>query len=49
MLANACRIFGDGIGFYNNQRPHQALAMKTPAEVFALAAQLEQKALGYYM
>lgn len=23
---------------YNNQRPHQALGMKTPAEAFALAA-----------
>ncbi|WP_374255877.1 integrase core domain-containing protein [Aquabacterium sp.] len=28
----------DWIGFYNNRRPHQALAMRTPAEAYALAA-----------
>ncbi|WP_255348142.1 integrase core domain-containing protein [Herbaspirillum sp. YR522] len=32
------RVVGDWIGFYNNQRPHQALSMKTPAEASALAA-----------
>jgi putative transposase len=37
-LQHASRIIGDWIGFYNTQRPHQALAMKTPAEAFALAA-----------
>lgn len=37
-LQHASRVIGDWIGFYNNQRPHQALGMKTPAEAFALAA-----------
>ena len=35
---HASRVIGDWIGFYNNQRPHQALGMRTPAEVYALAA-----------
>ncbi|WP_374292340.1 integrase core domain-containing protein [Paenirhodobacter enshiensis] len=29
---------GDWIRFYNHRRPHQALAMRTPAEAFRLAA-----------
>ncbi len=37
-LKNASRIIGDWIQFYNHQRPHQALEMKTPAEAFVLAA-----------
>jgi putative transposase len=37
-LQHASRVISDWIGFYNNQRPHQALGMKTPAEAFALAA-----------
>ena len=37
-LQRASRVIGDWIGFYNHQRPHQALKMKTPAEAFALAA-----------
>jgi len=37
-LQNASRVIGDWIGFYNTQRPHQALGMKTPAEAYALAA-----------
>ncbi len=37
-LQNASRVIADWIGFYNNQRPHQALGMKTPAEAFRLAA-----------
>lgn len=37
-LQHASRAIGDWIGFYNNQRPHQALGMKTPAETFRLAA-----------
>lgn len=37
-LQHASRIIADWIGFYNNQRPHQALGMKTPAQAYALAA-----------
>jgi putative transposase len=37
-LQHASRLIGDWISFYNNQRPHQALGMKTPAEAYALAA-----------
>lgn len=37
-LQHASRVIGDWIGFYNLRRPHQALAMKTPAEAYALAA-----------
>ncbi|MDR1076807.1 MAG: integrase core domain-containing protein [Xanthomonadaceae bacterium] len=36
-LPHASRVIGDWIHFYNHQRPHQAPAMKTPAEVYALA------------
>ena len=37
-LQHASRTIADWIGFYNHQRPHQALAMRTPAEAYALAA-----------
>ncbi len=37
-LQHASRVIGDWIGFYNHQRPHQALNMRTPAEAYALAA-----------
>lgn len=37
-LQQANRIIADWIQFYNTQRPHQALGMKTPAEAYALAA-----------
>nr|WP_249728861.1 integrase core domain-containing protein [Acidovorax sp. CCYZU-2555] len=37
-LQHASRLIGDWIGFYNHQRLHQSLKMKTPAEAFALAA-----------
>ena len=37
-LQHASRAVGDWIHFYNHQRPHQALGMKTPSEVFNLAA-----------
>ena len=37
-LQHASRVIGDWIQFYNHQRPHQALDMKTPAAAFALAA-----------
>ena len=37
-LQHASRVIGDWIQFYNHKRPHQALRMKTPAAVFALAA-----------
>lgn len=36
-LQHASRAISDWIQFYNYQRPHQALAMKTPAEAYALA------------
>jgi putative transposase len=36
--AHATRVISDWIHFYNHQRPHQALGMKTPAEAYALAA-----------
>jgi putative transposase len=32
------RIIGDWIQFYNHQRPHQALGMRTPAQAHGLAA-----------
>lgn len=37
-LQHASRVIGDWISFYNNQRPHQSLAMKTPAMTYVLAA-----------
>lgn len=37
-VRHASRIIADWILFYNTQRPHQALKMKTPAEAYALAA-----------
>jgi putative transposase len=36
-IQHATRVIGDWILFYNTQRPHQALGMKTPAEAYALA------------
>lgn len=36
--AHASRAISEWIHFYNHQRPHQALGMKTPAEAYALAA-----------
>lgn len=45
-LQHASRQIADWIGFYNNQRPHQALGMKTPAEAYALAAWPVLKRLG---
>ena len=37
-VQHASRIIADWILFYNTQRPHQVLKMKTPAEAYALAA-----------
>ncbi|WP_220032363.1 integrase core domain-containing protein, partial [Pseudoroseicyclus aestuarii] len=37
-IQHATRVIGDWISFYNHRRPHQALAMRTPAEAFTLAA-----------
>ncbi|WP_226629389.1 integrase core domain-containing protein [Alloyangia pacifica] len=37
-IQHAMRVIGDWIAFYNNRRPHQALAMRTPAGAFRLAA-----------
>lgn len=36
-LQHATRVIGDWVRFYNQERPHQALKMKTPAEAYALA------------
>lgn len=36
-IQHATRIIGDWISFHNNRRPHQALAMRTPADAFSLA------------
>jgi len=35
---HAMRVISDWIQFYNHRRPHQALAMKTPAQAYALTA-----------
>jgi len=45
---HAMRVIADWIQFYNDRRPHQALAMKTPAEAYAFAASPVQKPLGHY-
>lgn len=37
-IQHASRAVGDWITFYNHQRPHQALKMKTPAQAYALVA-----------
>ena len=37
-IQHASRVIADWILFYNTQRPHQALGMKTPAEQYQLAA-----------
>jgi len=37
-IQHASRAISDWITFYNHQRPHQALKMKTPAQAFALGA-----------
>ena len=33
-IQHATRAVGDWISVYNNRRPHQALAMRTPALAF---------------
>ena len=38
IIQHAARAIADWIQFYNTRRPHQALAMRTPAEAFRLAA-----------
>lgn len=38
-LQHASRIIGDWIHFYNHQRPHQALGMKTPRQTYLLNPQ----------
>ena len=35
---HASRVIGDWIRFYNTQRPHQALGVKTPARAYEIAA-----------
>uniref|UniRef100_UPI0038999555 integrase core domain-containing protein n=1 Tax=Pseudooceanicola spongiae TaxID=2613965 RepID=UPI0038999555 len=37
-IQHASRVIGDWISFYKNRRPHQALAIRTPAEAFRGAA-----------
>ena len=34
ILQHASRVISDWIHFYNHRRPHQALAMKTPAQTY---------------
>ena len=36
-LQHANRVLSDWIQFYNERRPHQALDMKTPTEVYRLS------------
>ena len=48
-LQHANRVLSDWIQFYNEQRPHQALGMKTPTEVYRLSLWLVQKVLGHYI
>ncbi|WP_206389857.1 integrase core domain-containing protein [Amnimonas aquatica] len=38
MLLKYGETSGRWIDWYNHQRPHQALGMKTPAEMYRLAA-----------
>lgn len=35
-LQHATRVVGDWIHFYNHERPHQALGMKTPRQTYLL-------------
>ncbi|MBI1751213.1 MAG: transposase, partial [Acidobacteria bacterium] len=36
---HASRVVSDWIHFYNHQRPHQALGMKTPRQTYLLNTQ----------
>ncbi|WP_275041273.1 integrase core domain-containing protein [Luteibacter sp. 9133] len=47
-LTHAMRAIGGWIDFYNHQRPHLALRMKTPAQAYALAARPVQEVVGHY-
>lgn len=47
-MQHANRVVGGWINFYNRKRQHQALGMKTPAEMYALVGSVEQVLLGYY-
>lgn len=42
------RVILDWISFYSDRRSHRALAMRTPAEAFRLAASPEQSPLKHY-
>lgn len=42
-LQHVSRVVGDRIGFHNHQRPHKDHGMRTPADVYVLAARLVQK------
>lgn len=47
-LPHASRVIADSIRFSNHRRPHQALAMKTPAGAYIFAVWPGQKPLGQY-
>ena len=56
-LSEEMLIYGDWIGLYNQKRPHQALRMKTPKQIFEMfkmfkmfkmAAWPKQKMMGHY-
>ncbi|WP_421780370.1 integrase core domain-containing protein [Falsirhodobacter deserti] len=45
-IQHAARAIAGWVQFYYTRRPHQALAMQTPAEAFKAAAYPEQIQLG---
>ncbi|MBE9635517.1 hypothetical protein [Salipiger mangrovisoli] len=47
-IRHSMRVIGDRIAFLNNRRPDRALALRTPAEAFRLAALPAQSPLCRY-